>query len=43
MRKLILGLIVPLLFGFALMGCEPVEVEEGRQPAAPGAEQPTQP
>ncbi len=40
MRKLLLGLIVPLLFGFILVGCEPVEIEEGQQPPAPGAEEP---
>jgi hypothetical protein len=32
MKKLILALIVPLLFGVFLMGCEPIE--EGEMPPA---------
>lgn len=33
MKKLALILIVPLLFGVALMGCEPVEEGGGEEPA----------
>ncbi|MFP4375224.1 MAG: hypothetical protein ACLFPO_12905 [Spirochaetaceae bacterium] len=37
MKKWILLLIVPMLFGFALMGCEPIE--EGDLPEQPEQEQ----
>ena len=41
MRKLILGLIVPLLFGAVLLGCQPIE--EGQQPPSDRLEQPEAP
>ncbi len=41
MRRLILGLIAPLLFGVILVGCGPVE--EKQQAPSPGVEQPEAP